>query len=114
MDEKKSNFFTNLITYAYKGFFATIYFLIGKKDKISEMFMLDDVNSINMDTNDVFKDNDGFISAVKEELVETEKVRFRYKAKEKNGKIIKSKEDLAKGDIVNIRFSDGEKEAQIQ
>ena len=58
MDEKKSNFFTNLITYAYKGFFATIYFLIGKKDKISEMFMLDDVNSINMDTNDVFKDNE--------------------------------------------------------
>ena len=37
-----------------------------------------------------------------------------YSITAKNGKIIKSKEDLAKGDIVNIRFSDGEKEAQIQ
>lgn len=91
MEDKKGNFFTNLITYAYKGLFATIYFLIGKKHKIEEMFRLDDNNSINMDTNDVFKDNDGFVSAdSKIEMVETDKIHFRYKAKDKNGKIVKS------------------------
>lgn len=91
MEDKKGNFFTNLITYAYKGLFATIYFLFGKKNKIKEMFVLDDTNSINMDTNDVFKDNDGFVSAdSKIEMVETDKIHFRYKAKDKNGKIVKS------------------------
>ena len=46
-------------------------------------------NSVNMDTNDVFKDNDGFVSAdSKIEMVETDKIHFRYKAKDKNGKMM--------------------------
>ena len=75
----------NIITYAYRGFVATIYFLIGKKKKIESMFALDDDNKINMDTNDVFvkKNTSEFVSQT-EELME--KLHFRYKAVDAHGK----------------------------
>jgi len=88
--EKKGNFFTNLITYSYKGLFATIYFLFGKKEKIKEMFILDNKNEVNMDTNDVFANNDVIERPTEPKMLETDKIHFRYKAKDKQGKIINS------------------------
>ena len=87
---KNESFFTNLITYAYKGFFATIYFIIGKKHKIKEMFMLDDVNGVNMNTNDVFASHMTSDTSFVPETAQTDKIHFTYKAKDKNGKIVKS------------------------
>ena len=87
---KKTNFLTNLITNAYKGFFATIYFLIGKKDKISEMFILDDHNLKNIDENDVFANRSTVKQTLDSSTIETEKIHFRYKARDKQGKIVKS------------------------
>jgi len=75
----------NILVYAYRGLFATIYFLIGKKKKIGDMFFLDDENNINMDANDAFSSE---VSDFKfEELVD--KISFKYKAKNPDGKIIK-------------------------
>ena len=75
---------TKTIIYAYRGLFSTIYFIIGKKNKINEMFALDD-NSINLDTNDAFvkKDKSDF-SGENNHLMD--KISFRYKAINKNGK----------------------------
>lgn len=87
---KKTNFLTNLITNAYKGFFATIYFLIGKKDKIREMFILDDHNLKNIDENDVFANRSTVKQTLDSSTIETEKIHFRYKARDKQGKIVKS------------------------
>lgn len=76
----------NIITYAYRGLFSFIYFIIGKKNKISEMFYKDDDERINLDTNNVF--NSDFSNGTNTtELID--KIPFRYKAKLKNGKIKK-------------------------
>ena len=74
----------NIITYAYRGFFSFIYFIIGKKNKISEMFYKDDDERINLDTNNVF--NNSFIENNNTtEFIE--KIPFKYKVKLRNGKI---------------------------
>ena len=80
-------FFTNIIKYSYRGLFSTIYFIFRKKNKIEEMFELDNENQVNMDANDAFvkKDKSDF-AELKEELYD--KIPFRYKAKKPNGKII--------------------------
>ena len=41
----------NIITYAYRGLVSIIYFLIGKKNKIKDVFDLDDEDDsgVNMD-----------------------------------------------------------------
>lgn len=75
----------NIITYAYRGLFSIIYFILGKKEKIALMLTYDDENRINMDTNNVFRK--GVSASGNEELMD--KLGFRYKAKNANGKIIK-------------------------
>ncbi len=78
----------NIITYAYRGFFSCIYFLIGKKDKIAAMFKIDDENAVNMDVNNVFvKKEESAFKENSEELIE--KLPFRYKAKNNLGKIVR-------------------------
>ena len=72
----------NIITYAYRGFFSMIYLLLGKKSKIQSMFALDDENAVNMDANDVFHNQNSEFN----KKVTSEKMHFRYKAKDKNGK----------------------------
>ena len=77
----------NIITYAYRGFFAMIYFIFGKRKKIAEMFVIDSEKGFNMDTNDAFQKREGSkFSTVNDELMD--KMHFRYKAKNKKGKII--------------------------
>ena len=73
----------NIITYAYRGLFSTIYFLLGKNKKIAEMFALDD-ESINMDVNNVFNKNTP--TSQTEQMME--KISFRYTAKNTQGKKI--------------------------
>ena len=73
----------NIITYAYRGLFSFIYFIIGKKKKINEMFYRDDDSRINLDTNNVF--NSDFSESVNPDLVD--KIPFRYKIRTKSGKI---------------------------
>ena len=72
----------NIITYAYRGFFSMIYLLLGKKRKIQSMFALDDENAVNMDANDVFHNQNSEFN----KKVTNQKMHFRYKAKDKNGK----------------------------
>ena len=48
---KVLNLITNVITYSYRGLFSTIYFIFRKKDKIAEMFAIDNDNQINMNAN---------------------------------------------------------------
>lgn len=77
----------NLFTYAYKGFLSTIYFILGKKDKIKKLFM--------NNNSGVFVDNNTYNNGVVDEdlIIEehkNEKLHFRYKARDKKGKIIRS------------------------
>ena len=81
----KGNIFSNTIIYAYRGLFSIIYFLIGKKNKITEMFLLDD-DSVNLDSNDAFAQRKEEISTDHDHLMD--KISFRYKATNKNGKKI--------------------------
>lgn len=83
----KENVLTNLITYAYRGLFSIIYFVFGKKEKINEMFLLDKEEQINLDTNNSFvKRKEGGYNNPNEHLMD--KISFRYKATNKNGKKI--------------------------
>ena len=81
----KGNIFSNTIIYAYRGLFSIIYFLIGKKNKITEMFLLDD-DTVNLDSNDAFAQRKEETSTDHDHLME--KISFRYKATNKNGKKI--------------------------
>lgn len=74
----------NIVTYAYRGLFSIIYFIIGKKSKIANMLAYDDENKVNMDTNNVFKKS--ISDSGVEELMD--KIGFRYKAKNANGKVV--------------------------
>lgn len=75
----------NIITYAYRGFFSCIYFIIGKKDKIKKMLMIDDDESTENDVGDVF--TKGSFVNPQDELLE--KLKFRYTAKNQQGKKVK-------------------------
>ena len=76
----------NIITYAYRGFLSFIYFIIGKKKKISEMFILDSSNAFNMDTseNNVFVKRGQGSFGENNELVD--KIHYRYTGINKKGK----------------------------
>lgn len=78
------NFFTNLFMYAYKGLMATIYFIAGKKDKIMSLYLAN--NNEVRDVNDYMLDEE----TIEDAKIQTEKLHFSYKAKDKNGKIVKS------------------------
>lgn len=85
---KKENFITRLIIYAYKGLMACIYFIIGKKHKIGELFNNDNVNSY-VSVDELIDDYDNN-AEIKKVDAQTEKLHFSYKARNKNGKIIRS------------------------
>ena len=79
------NILTKTIVYAYRGLFAMIYFIFGKKDKINEMFILDNSNGISLETNDAFVKKEGSkFSDPNEKLMD--KISFRYKAITPEGK----------------------------
>ena len=81
------SFFKNSIIYSYRGLFSTIYFIFRKKNKIEEMFALDNENQVNMDSNDAFiKKQKSEFKELHEDLYD--KISFRYKAKKQDGKII--------------------------
>lgn len=81
----------NIFTYAYKGFLATIYFLIGKKDKIRDLFGTDDLFAdLDLENTDAFVKRDDQEKIEHNKMIETEKIHFRYKARDKKGKIVKS------------------------
>lgn len=73
----------NVLTYAYKGIAALIYSIFRKKDKIKELFFEEDV------VNENFKITSNRLEKASEGVGDYEKKSFRYKYKEKNGKIIK-------------------------
>lgn len=76
-----------IITYSYRGLYATICFILFKKKKITEMFAIDNENQVNMNTNDSFvKRVEGDLPSANEELYD--KISFRYKAKKSDGKVI--------------------------
>ena len=83
----------NIITYAYRGFFSFIYLIIGKRKKIQEMFIMDDENAINMDTNDVFaKNRTSSFQESNNEIKNAElmnKLHFKYKATNQKGKTVR-------------------------
>ena len=80
----KGNLLTKTIVYAYRGLFSMIYFVFGKKDKISEMFILDNSDGINLDTNNAFtKKEVSKFSDANEKMMD--KISFRYKGIDKDG-----------------------------
>ena len=84
---KVINSMKNLITYSYRGLYATICFIFRRKNKIDEMFAIDSDNQINMNSNDAFVKRENAISEdTHEELYD--KISFKYKAKKSDGKII--------------------------
>lgn len=79
------NILTKTIIYAYRGLFASLYFIFGKKSKISEMFILDNSNGINLNSNDAFVNKkESKFSDPNEKLMD--KISFRYKAINADGK----------------------------
>ncbi len=81
---------TKVITYSYRGLYSTICFIFFSKNKIGEMFEVDNENQVNMNTNDAFvKREPGAFNAANQEHEELyDKISFRYKAKKSDGKII--------------------------
>ena len=73
----------NIIVYFYRGLFAFLYFIIGKKKNIQKILDYDNENEINMDTNNVFKRNFS-----ERDNDDNKKISFRYKAKNNLGKKI--------------------------
>ena len=72
----------NVITYSYKGLASLLYLLFGKKKKIRELFIEEDVFSGNVET------NTNRLKKASDSLDDTEKIPFKYKVKQKNGKIV--------------------------
>ena len=79
--------FSKIITYSYRGLYSTICFIFFKKNKIAEMFEVDNENQVNMDANDAFVKRENNESSEKQEHL-YDKIPFRYKAKKSDGKII--------------------------
>ena len=72
----------NVITYAYKGLASLIYTLIGKKDKIRELFFEEDV------FDGVVVSNEERLKRAREDAIgNMDKIAFKYKYKLPNGKI---------------------------
>ena len=93
----------NILIYAYRGLFSTLYFLFGKRKKIREMFIIDDENAISLDSNDVFAKNRKSSFETSNEQVRNaelmDKLHFKYQAKDMNGKIIKGSLDAYNVDL---------------
>ena len=103
----------NIITYAYRGLIAIIYFVIGKKEKIREIYKIDEEdNSVNMNMSTNSQDASGFydssqdIKNKKDELLTVEKQHFRYVATDYKGKKIKGTFDAYNIDQAKKFLSD--------
>ncbi len=77
----------NILTYFYKGFASTIYFIIGKKNKIADLFIAEE--TINLKTT-AYVEKANQINSERQEMLDMPKINFKYKARNKDGKIIKS------------------------
>lgn len=77
----------NILTYFYKGVASTIYFLIGKKHKIKELFVVAEKVNLNTTT---FANKLDRIKNERQEMLDMPKISFKYKARNKDGKIINS------------------------
>ncbi len=71
----------NIFTYSYKGIASLIYLLIGKREKIRELFFEENVFE------DV-KRNQTRLEKASEAMAEFEKLPFKYKVKNQAGKVI--------------------------
>ena len=85
----------NIITYAYRGLVSIIYFLIGKKNKIKDVFDLDDEDDSGVNMNMSSNSQSGFNDATRDlknrrdELLSVQKQGFRYIATDAKGKKVK-------------------------
>lgn len=80
----------NIITYFYKGVASTILFLVGKKEKIASLFAVEKV--INLNTT-AYVDKANQVKIERQEMLDMPKITFKYKARNKDGKIINSSFD---------------------
>lgn len=84
-------FFPNIIKNFYNGLMATIYAISGKKDKIKGLYIIEsDDFALSQDENNAFVNRNEQMKKEHEQLLQTEKIGFKYKARDKNGHIIKS------------------------
>ncbi len=72
----------NIITLAYKGLAALIYSIIGKKEKIKDLFFEEDVFD-----ESVLSASEKIKRAKEEKVLDIDKITFKYKYKLPNGKI---------------------------
>lgn len=78
----------NIITYIYKGIALTFYTLFGKKDKIAELYK-EETSAVNTTNQNMINKLDPN-AALHQEMIDMPKIPFRYKAKDKKGKVIES------------------------
>ena len=71
----------NVITYSYKGLAALLYLIFGKKEKIKELFVEEDVFEGSLET------NYSRLKKASDALADLKKIPFRYKYRDINGKI---------------------------
>lgn len=71
----------NVITYSYKGLAALVYVIFGKKEKIKELFVEENVFEDTLDSN-VTR-----LKKASDALGDLKKIPFRYKIRGANGKI---------------------------
>ena len=71
----------NVITYSYKGLAALICLIFGKKEKIKELFVEEDVFEGSLET------NTSRLKKASDALGDLKKIPFRYKYRDINGKI---------------------------
>lgn len=77
----------NILTYFYKGLASTIYFIFGKKNKISELYAKEE--KINLNTT-VYAEQVEQVKSERQEMLDMPKISFKYKARNKDGKVVNS------------------------
>jgi len=80
----------NILTYFYKGLASTVFFLIGKKEKIDSLFIAEE--KVNLNTT-AYVDKVNQVKNERQELLDTPKTTYNYKARTRDGKIINSSFD---------------------
>ena len=78
----------NILTYSYKGLMSLIYLIMGKKDKISQLYAIEE-NKVVLNDN-AFVDESRQLKKEYNQKLAVDKLHFRYKARNKQGKIINS------------------------
>ena len=80
----------NILTYFYKGLASKIFFLIGKKEKIDSLFIAE--AKVNLSTT-AYVDKVNQVKSERQSLLDTPKITYKYKARNRDGKIINSSFD---------------------